>query len=342
MKTTWFSAVIATLCLFPIMVYGQFKPFQPLPAQPPIPADNPMSPAKIELGKQLFFDPRLSVNQSMSCNQCHNVMADGGDDRPLSVGATGKTTKRNTPTLWNVAYYTIYFWDGAALNLEDAIKGHMLDETVFANESEEQVVARINDVEGYQAGFGKAFGGEGKLNYDNIVKSLAAYIRTLKTQDSAFDQYLRGDETAISDQAKRGFHEFIELGCASCHFYVNMAGPIPGLAFQMGEGFYELFPNHVGSKYDEMYGLTEDIGRYQVTGDETDKLMWRVSTLRNIADTGPYFHTGTVDTLEEAIRVMGKVQLEHDLADDIVADIAAYLNTLTGEFPEQTMPRIPN
>ena len=320
--------------------HAQFAPFRPLPDQPPIPDDNPMSAAKIELGKQLYFDPRLSVNDSISCNTCHNVMGDGGDNRALSVGATGKTTQRNAISLWNVAYNTIFFWDGAALSLEGAIEAHLLDETTMAMKNQAQVEERIGAVPGYQAAFQKVYG-EDALNYDNVVKSLGAYLRTLKTQDSPFDQYLRGNTAALSEQAKHGFHQYIELGCASCHFWVNMAGPVPGLAFEVGEGFYELFPNYTGSRYDAMYGLTDDIGRYQVTGDETDKLMWRVSSLRNVALTGPYFHNGSVDSLEEAIRVMGKVQLRHELAEDIVADIAEFLKTLSGEFPEQTMPRLP-
>jgi len=270
-------------------------------------------------------------------------MADGGDGRALSVGATGKTTKRNALTLWNAGYNTIFFWDGAGLSIEHAIQSHILDETILAMPSKEVTTQRIEAIEGYRAGFKKAFvsGSSGALNYDNIVNALAAYIRTLKTQDSAFDQYLRGNKDMLSKQAQRGFEQFIELGCASCHFWVNMAGPVPGLAFEEGEGFYELFPNHTGSKYDAIYGLTDDIGRFQVTGEETDKLMWRVSTLRNIAVTGPYFHNGSVDTLDEAIRVMAKVQLRQQLDDNIVNDIAAFLNTLTGDFPQQSMPRLP-
>ncbi len=328
-------------CLLPISGQAQFQPFQPLPDQPPIPETNPMSPAKVQLGQQLFFDPRLSVNHSMSCNGCHNVMSHGSDGRALSVGATGKTTQRNALTLWNAAYNTIFFWDGAALSLEQAIAEHILDDTTLAIPNKETLTKRLESIQGYQAGFSRVFGSKQPINYDNIVKALAAYIRTLKTQDSAFDQYLRGNVEMLSAQAKRGFDQFIEIGCASCHFWVNMAGPVPGLAFEVGEGFYELFPNHTGSKYDDLYGLTDDIGRYTVTGEETDKLMWRVSTLRNVAITGPYFHNGSVDTLEEAIRVMATVQLKKQLNDDVVADIAAFLNTLTGEFPQQTMPRLP-
>ena len=334
------SVGFALILVCSMAVQAQFSPFRPLPDQPPIPEDNPMTAAKISLGQQLYFDPRLSVNHSLSCNTCHNVMGDGADGRALSVGASGKMTKRNAISLWNAAYNTIFFWDGAALSLEDAIQVHLLDETIMAMESKAQLEERLAVVQGYKSTFRKVYG-DNSLNYDNVVKSLAAYVRTLKTQDSPFDQYLRGNTADFSEQAKRGFHQYIELGCASCHFWVNMAGPVPGLAFQVGEGFYELFPNHTGSKYDAMYGLTDDIGRYQVTGDETDKLMWRVASLRNVALTGPYFHNGSVDTLEEAIRVMAKVQLRHELAEDIVADIAAFLNTLSGEFPEQTMPRLP-
>ena len=334
-------AGLSLLLLFSTVLQAQFSPFQPLPDQPPVPDDNPMTAAKVELGKQLFFDPRLSVNRSISCNSCHNVMGDGADDRPLSVGATGKMTKRNAISLWNVAYNTIFFWDGAALSLEGAIHTHITDVTTMAMPDQDTVTKRIAQVAGYQHSFQKVYGDDG-VNYDNIVKSLATYLRTFKTQDSLFDQHLRGNTSALSDAAKRGFHQYVEIGCASCHFWVNMAGPVPGVAFQVGEGFYELFPNHTGSKYDAMYGLTDDIGRYQVMGDETDKLMWRVSSLRNVALTGPYFHNGSVDELDEAIRVMAKVQLRYELAEDIVRDIAAFLETLSGEFPEQTMPRLPD
>lgn len=333
-------ATFSLLFFFSITLHAQFSPFQPLPDQPPVPEDNPITKAKVELGKQLFFDPRLSVNRSISCNSCHNVMGDGADDRPLSVGAIGKVTKRNAISLWNAAYNTIFFWDGAALSVEDAIATHIIDETIMAMPDQDALVKRIAQVSGYQHSFQKVYGDDG-VSYDSIVKSLATYLRTLKTQDSPFDQHLRGNSTALSDAAKRGFHQYIEVGCASCHFWVNMAGPVPGVAFQVGEGFYELFPNHTGSKYDAMYGLTDDIGRYQVTGDETDKLMWRVSSLRNVALTGPYFHNGSVDNLDEAIRVMAKVQLRYELPEAIVRDIAAFLETLSGEFPEQTMPRLP-
>lgn len=318
-----------------------FEPFMPLPKVPPVPEDNLMSPAKIELGKQLFFDTRLSYSGSMSCNSCHNVMAGGEDGRSLSVGALGKTGKRSVPTLWNVAYQTVYYWDGRAPSLEAAIKSHIVSPTEMGMPGEASVIARVSQIPAYRDQFDHNFHKSGSLTYDNLAKAIAAYIRTLVTPQSPFDRYLEGDKNAISAAAKEGHHQFIEVGCASCHFWVNFSGPVPGLAFQMGEGFYELFPNFQGSKYDKMYKLKDDLGRYLVTKEDIHRLMWRVPTLRNVVLTAPYFHNGSVGTLEEAVRVMAKVELNKELTDQQVSDIISFLNTLVGEFPEQRMPRLP-
>jgi len=329
-----------TLLLAASSVAAQFQPFQPLPAQPPIPADNPQSALKIELGAQLYFDPRLSVNGTVTCNTCHNLLAGGDDERPLSIGATGVVTARNAPSLFNVGYYTIYFRDGRATSLEAAIEEHLADEVVLGNKSHDQVLARLRKLSAYGEEFAKVFG-DGEISGKNVAQALAAYLRSMNTTDSAFDQYLRGRTAAISEQAKSGLKLFNESACASCHFYVNMAGPVPGLAFQMGEGFYELFPNFVGSEYDTRYQLMADIGRYQVTKIDTDKRMWRVTSLRNVATTAPYFHNGSVANLDEAVRVMAKVQLNLTWTDQQVADVVAFLQTLTGEFPRVVTPRLP-
>ncbi|NOY72851.1 MAG: cytochrome-c peroxidase [Gammaproteobacteria bacterium] len=320
---------------------ADFQPFQPLPAHPPIPSDNLMSPMKTELGKQLFFDARLSKNKTMNCNSCHNVMAGGSVPQAKPTGAGGQLAQRNAPTLWNVGFTTIYFLDGRATSLEAAIKEHLLADGAMAMANEEQVVDSIKQVPGYVEQFVALYGDENPVSYDNLSKSLAAYLRSLVTNDSAFDQYLRGKKDAISDAAKEGMNQFIEIGCASCHFWVNMAGPIPGLAFQMGEGFYELFPNHLGSEYDARYHLTDDTGRIKVTGDESDRYMWRVASLRNVALTAPYFHNGAVKTLEEAVKVMAMAQYKKRLPKATVEEITAFLHTLTGQFSVQTMPRLP-
>ncbi len=316
------------------------EPFQPLPAQPPQPADNPVTEAKRELGRLLYFDPRLSFTGALSCNSCHDVFAGGDDGQSRSVGALGLAGKRSAPTLWNVAYQTVYFWDGRAPSLEAAIKAQLLSRTEMGMPNEATLVARVRAIAAYRERFAAAFAGAG-VSGDTIAKALASYVRTLVTPDGPFDRYLKGDKTAISEAARRGFREYIETGCASCHFWVNFSGPVPGLAFQMGEGFYELFPNYVGTEYDEKYRLLEDLGRFLVTGDPGHTYMWRVPSLRNIAETAPYFHNGSVATLEEAVRVMAKTQLDKELSVGQLADIVAFLKTLSGQFPEQAQPVLP-
>lgn len=330
--------ILAILMLATFSVQA-FEPFQPLPASPPIPADNPQTAAKAALGKMLYFDRRLSVNGTLSCNSCHDLSHGGGDYRALPVGATGIKGTRSVPTLYNVAYETVFFLDGRANTLEEAIQSHLLDPAVMAMPSAARVQTTLADIGAYRQLFGYNF--SDGLNYVNISRALASYIRTLRTPDSAFDRYLRGDKTALTAQAQHGFRTFIETGCASCHFWVNLSGPVPGLAFQQGEGFYELFPNFPGTAEQTRYHLTDDLGRYNVTHIETDRRMWRVAILRNVALTAPYFHNGSVATLTEAIRVMARTQLGVKLGQADIADIAAFLRSLTGRFPPLTIPQLP-
>jgi len=317
-----------------------FEPFQPLPDLPPIPYDNPQSDEKIALGKMLFFDRRLSINGSLSCNSCHDLTRGGADYRPVSTGATGIKGERSAPTLWNVAYQTVLYWDGRASSLEQALASHLTDNTVMAMSSPQAVVTAISSINAYEKLFSKSFD-DRVVSYKNINRALASFIRSLRTPDSAFDQYLEGNQQAISRAAKRGFKTFVDSGCASCHFWVNLSGPVPGLAFEMGEGFYELFPNYPGTKDESHYRLSDDLGRYTVTNDSTDRRMWRVPVLRNIAVTAPYFHNGSVTTLEEAIHVMARTQLDREFSDKQAKDVAAFLETLTGKFPDMILPRLP-
>jgi len=317
-----------------------FEPYQPLPPEPPIPADNPQTESKVALGKMLFFDRRLSVNGSLSCNSCHDLARAGSDYRPLSTGATGLTGQRSTPTLFNVAYQTVYFWDGRAVSLEQAVASHLLDKTVMAMPSRQRVSERLANIDAYAELFALNFPDEG-INYENITRALASFIRSLRTPDSAFDRYLGGDKHAISKSALQGFSTFVDSGCGSCHFWVNLSGPVPGLAFKMGEGFYELFPNYPGTREERRYHLSDDLGRYSVTHEETDRRMWRVPILRNIALTAPYFHNGSVATLEEAVRVMARTQLGKSFSHQQIADVTAFLRTLTGELPGISLPQLP-
>jgi len=309
--------------------------FEPLPEKAPEPADNPGTEAKIELGKQLYFDPRLSLDGTVSCNSCHNVMASGTDNKATSAGVAGKHGGRSAPTVWNAAFLSVQFWDGRAASLEDQAKGPILAGVEMAMPNEEAVIERLQKIPGYVSQFQAVFGKDG-MTYDNLAKAIAAFERTLITPNSPVDRYLKGDKKALSAQAERGMRTFAEVGCTACHSGANFSGP----ALPVGQGFYQRFPTF-GSKYDSQYQLKADEGRYEVTGDESDKHMWRVPTLRNVALTAPYFHNGAVKTLDEAVRVMAKAQLGKDLSERQVADIVAFLEGLTGEFPRIDMPVLP-
>jgi len=307
-----------------------------LPKTPPIPKDNPMTPTKIELGKQLFFDPRLSLTGNVSCNSCHNVMLGGEDNRAGSVGIKGQVGGRSSPTVWNAAFLSVQFWDGRAATLEDQAKGPLTNPIEMGMPNNEAVIARIKEIPGYVTQFDKVFG-RNALNIDNVAKAIAAYERTLITPDSPYDQFAKGNKKALTASAQRGLKLVQETGCQTCHNGANFAGP----TLPVGTGFYQKFPTIPGSEYDAKYKPTADLGRYEVTKNEGEKNMFRVPTWRNIALTAPYFHNGSVATLDEAVRVMAKTQLNKSLKENEVSDIVAFLESLTGKFPEQKMPHLP-
>ncbi len=308
-----------------------------LPETPEIPTDNPQSAAKIKLGKKLFFDPRLSSNGTVSCNSCHNVMAGGDDNRPVSVGVDGKTGGRSAPTVWNSAFLSVQFWDGRASSLEEQAKGPVTNSVEMGMKDWNAVTKRLKEIPGYEPLFKAVFKDENPITANNTVKAIAAYERTLITPNSPYDRYVKGENTALTEQQVQGMKTFAQTGCLTCHMGPNFSGP----PVAMGTGWFQKFPNIPGSEYDTKYKLLEDTGRYEVTGNEIDKHRWRVPTLRNVALTAPYFHNGAVPTLDEAVRVMAKTQLGKVLTDKEVQDIVIFLNSLTGEFPEQTMPRLP-
>ncbi len=312
--------------------------FKALPLKVPVPADNPMTPAKIELGKKLYFDPRLSIDGTISCNSCHNVMSDGADGRPVGVGVRGQRGGRGSPTVWNSAFNTVQFWDGRAASLEEQAKGPITNPIEMGMPTHALAVERLKEIPGYVEEFKKVFPKEkDSLTIDNVAKAIATYERTLITPNSPFDKYVRGNKKAMTAQQIRGMKLVDEIGCTSCHTGDNFSGD----GFKMGEGHYQPFPQIPGSKYDKMYDLTSDLGRFDVTKNAEHKNHWRVPTWRNVALTAPYFHNGKVKTLDEAVRVMAKAQLDADLKDDQVNDIVAFLHALTGEFPKQSMPVLP-
>jgi cytochrome c peroxidase len=301
-----------------------------LPTVAPAPADNPTTQEKVELGKLLYHDPRLSSTGTVSCSSCHNTMLGGEDNRANSMGVHGQTGGRSAPTVWNSAFNTVQFWDGRAPSLEAQAAGPVTSPIEMGMKSWDDVIARLKTIEGYQVAFEEAFGKD-SITKDNATKAIASYERTLITPHSPYDKYAAGDTSALTAQQVRGLHKVQELGCTSCH-----SGP----AFN-GPGVFQPFPIHSNPVFAAKYHFKDDKGLAEVTKKADDEHLWKVPTLRNIALTAPYFHNGSVKTLDEAVVVMAKTQLDKDLSTTEVADIVAFLNALTGQFPKQSMPVLP-
>ncbi len=313
--------------------------WEALPKKAPVPADNPGTVAQVELGRKLYFDPRLSLDGTVSCNSCHNVMSGGDDNRATSAGIRGQNGGRSAPTVWNSAFLSVQFWDGRANTLEDQAKGPITNPIEMGMPSHDAAIARLREIPGYITEFEKAYGGKGAeaVTIDHVAKAIAAYERTLITPNTPYDRYVRGEKKALSDQQVRGMKLVETTGCLSCHMGANFSGP----PLPIGTGFFQKFPVHPDSVIEKKYKFTKDLGRAEVTKKESDENFYRVPTWRNVSLTAPYFHNGAVATLDEAVRVMAKLQLNKELTDAEVADIVAFLNGLSGGFPEQKMPRLP-
>lgn len=311
-------------------------PLQALPDKAPEPADNPTTPAKVELGRMLYMDPRFSSTGTVSCNSCHNVMLGGEDNRAFSMGVHGQMGGRSAPTVWNSAFSSTQFWDSRAASLEDQAKGPVVNPVEMGMSEIEMAMNRVRAIPGYAPYFEKAFGKD-SMTVDNAAKAVAAYERTLITPNSPYDKYAKGDKKAMTAQQVRGMDTFANVGCSGCHSGAAFNGP----TMPAGVPFLNKFPTFADNEYVKKYELAKDEGRYEVTKKAADKHMFKVPTLRNVALTAPYFHNGSVRTLDEAVRVMAKTQLNRDLSDEEVKDIVAFLSALTGEFPEQPMPRLP-
>ena len=303
---------------------------QALPTKAPAPADNPTTAPKVALGKMLYHDPRLSSSGTVSCASCHNTMLGGEDNRAGSVGVGGQVGGRSAPTVWNAAFNKVQFWDGRAASLEEQAAGPVTNPIEMGMKSWDDVVVRLKAIDGYQKAFEKAFGKD-SISKDTATKAIAAYERTLITPNSAFDKYVKGNKKAMTEQQIRGMNKAVELGCTGCH-----SGP----AFN-GPGTFQKFPVINNGALSAQYKLKKDKGLAEVTGKKADEHLWKVPTLRNIALTAPYFHNGSVKTLDKAVKLMAILQLGKKLSDDEVADIVAFLDALTGEFPKQTMPVLP-
>lgn len=289
--------------------------FGVLPAMVESP-DNPLTEEKIALGRALYNETRISAGKDLSCNSCHRLDAYGVDGEKTSPGHKKQRGARNSPTVYNAAGHFAQFWDGRAKNVEEQATGPIMNPVEMAMPDEKAVVTELRNAK-YEERFKKAFPGDkDPLTLANVGKAIAAFERKLMTP-SRWDKFLAGDRSALTAAEKAGFKKFTDTGCNSCH-----SGPYMGGAMYQKLGVARPWPS------------TDDPGRFAVTKQETDRMTFKVPSLRNIQKTAPYFHDGSVATLEEAIKKMGAHQLGKDLSDADVASIATFLGALTGELPK--------
>ena len=285
-----------------------------------MPGSEQDTPQRIELGKQLFFDKRLSINDSQACASCHRLDEGfaGVDNLPTSPGARGETGTRNSPTVLNSGWQDSQFWDSRAADLVEQAKQPILNPIEMGMPDEQTVVDKLGAIDEYRRLFAAAFPDDApSLSYQNMAEAIAAFERTLITP-SRFDDYLDGDENALDEAEKRGLETFLELDCYSCHDGVLLGG-------QTREKLGKENP----------YANQSDPGIFALTGAEEDRMMFKVSPLRNVALTAPYFHDGRIETLDEAVRQMGKLQLDLDMDERQVGDISSFLRALTDKSREK-------
>jgi len=292
--------------------------FGPLPDTMPG-AEND-TPERVALGKKLYFEKRLSINDTQSCASCHRLEDGfaGVDNLATSPGARGEQGTRNSPTVLNAGWQDSQFWDGRAEDLVEQAKGPILNPIEMGMPDEPAVEEKIRGIAEYRTAFAAAFpGAEPAITYQNIAEAIAAFERTLITP-SRFDDFMNGAADALSAVEQRGLQSFLKIDCQSCH-----DGKLVG-----GETYEPLGKEHP-------YENQADQGMYTLTQDENDRMFFKVAPLRNVALTAPYFHDGKIQTLDEAVRTMAKLQLDEQLTDQQVSEITSFLKTLTDKNREQ-------
>lgn len=289
----------------------------------PIPAAKPKNSGMVELGKKLYFDPRLSKSGFISCNSCHNLSMGGTDNLQTSIGHNWQQGPINAPTVLNSSMNLAQFWDGRASDLKAQAGGPIANpgEMAFTHDL---AVGVLNSIPAYKAEFKKVFGKD-TANIDMVTDAIAAFEETLVTPDSRFDKWLKGDKKALTAQEKAGYDLFKNSGCTACHY-----GPAAG-----GSSFQKM---GLVKEYDTKNKASGVAG---LTGKDADRMKFKVPTLRNIEMTYPYFHDGAAWTLEDAVDTMGKLQLGRTYSKDEIAQITAFLKTLTGKQPDFKMPVMP-
>lgn len=282
----------------------------------PLPASIPYDKEKAMLGKQLYMDTTLSADGKVSCNTCHDTKTFGMDNQVFSTGINGvMDTPFNSPTTFNAAFNFVQFWNGRAKDLADQARSPFTNPQEMGLNDEAEVIKIIEQNPDYEAKFNKIYG---EINMDNITDAIAEFEKTLITPNAPFDRYQKGDENAISEAAKRGWNAFKTNGCVACHQGQNIGGTM-----YQKIGIFEPYPNQ------------ENLGRYEITKVESDKMVFKVPSLRNVAKTAPYYHDGSIPTLDACVQFMAYYQLGKFLDQQTVEDIVAFLESLTGEYNEQ-------
>ena len=293
---------------------ARLKAFAPLPAVN-TPADG-LTGERVALGKMLYYDPRLSRSQDVSCNSCHPLDNYGADGQATSEGYRHARGQRNSPTVYNAAGHVAQFWDGRAPDLEAQAQGPVLNPVEMAMPSESAVVAVLQSIPAYAQAFHRAFPDDpDPLTLANLAKAIAAFEQRLLTP-ARWDKFLNGDDTALTAGEKAGFQAFLDAGCSTCH-----AGTYVGGNIYQKLGAAQAWPD------------ASDLGRYQVTRNEADRMVFKVPSLRNVSMTAPYFHDGKIKSLDEAITSMAQHQLGKELSQAEVKAISTWLGALTGDIP---------
>ena len=305
--------------------------FSPLP-QVMASEKNSITPEKVKLGKILFYESRISVDGTVSCIRCHPISLYMADGLKKSIGNHCKVNPRNAPTLFNAAAQISAHWIGNRADVEDQARQSVIGPPSFGLPSYEAFETKLKEIKGYNDLFKKAFPKEDDpITVDNFAKAIGAFERTLVTP-SPFDAFLKGDKGALKEKEKSGLKTFMEAGCTACH-----SGPYVGGQMYQKFGMVEPYWKYTKSE-------TIDEGRYVVTKNESDKYLFKVPVLRNVAKTAPYFHDGSVDKLEDAVWIMGKVQFGKDLTKSQIEGIIAFLKSLTGKISEDALkvPLLPS
>jgi len=319
MRTTraTFHLLVAVVALHAGGALAMDEPIKPLPIT------SNQDPARVKIGQALFHDARLSANGSVSCASCHDAKHGGADSRAHSVGFGGKSTAVNAPTVFNAALNFAQFWNGRAASLEAQVDA-VVQNPVEMGSAWADVLKKLAADANYAAEFSRAY--PDGITKANVQNAIASYERTLITPNSRFDRFLRGDEAALSDTEKKGYAKFKQYGCIACHQGANVGG-----------NMYQRF-GVMADYFEHRSAMTEaDMGRFVVTGDENDKHVFKVPSLRNVALTAPYFHDASASTLSQAVDVMFRYQLGRVAPAEDKAAIVQFLGTLTGDLPKDSL-----